>query len=147
MCHNFRHGLRRQQAVRVLCATFGVLRARLWHQFEELGTGHLAQHARWHRVRLVVVVDVDVQPIHHIEVGICEELFHRSISHLGHHATLHERLKVRLWRELLRVFKGGQRLRRVVLWCGRPCAARGRGRHLAWRGRRIQRLIQRGRRG
>ena len=112
MCHNFRHGLRRQQAVRVLCATFGVLRLRLWHQFEELGTGHLAQHARWHRVRLVVVVDVDVQPIHHVEVRVGKELFHGGIAHLGHHAALHERLKVRLGRELLHVLQGGQGLRR-----------------------------------
>lgn len=80
----------------------------LGHQLEELRAGHLAQHAGRHRVGPVVIVDVNVQPVHHIEVRVGKQLFHRGIADLGTNAALHEWLEVRLGREALHVFERGQ---------------------------------------
>ncbi len=85
-----------------LCSFFG-------HQFHELGAGHLAQHAGRHRIGLVVVADVDVQPVHHIEMRVGKEFFHGGVAHLGPDAALHERLEVGLGGQLLHILERGQR--------------------------------------
>jgi len=65
---------------------------------ECLSTGHLAQHGQWQGIGLVVIVDVDVQPIHHVEVRIGEEFFHGRIFHIGCNASGHETSEIRLGR-------------------------------------------------
>lgn len=79
-----------------------------WHQIQQLGPHHLLEHACRQRVRLGVVPDVDVQPVHHIEMRIGEQLLHGRIAHLGCNPLPHERLKVRSRREWLHIVQRGQ---------------------------------------
>jgi hypothetical protein len=67
---------------RVWQGVFGVI-----HQVHELGTGHLAQGGQWQRIRLAVIVNIDVQPIHHIEMRVGKEFFHGRVFHIGWHGV------------------------------------------------------------
>ncbi len=78
------------------------------HQFHELGTGHLAQHAGGQRVGLAVIVDVDIQPVHHIEMRVGKEFFHGRVADFGTDAPLHEGLKIRLGGQLFHIVEAGQ---------------------------------------
>ncbi len=91
----------------VLCGTFRIFLG-FGNQLEELGAGHFAQHAGGHRIGLAVVVNVDVQPVHDVEVRIGKEFFHGRIAHLGAHATLHEGLKVGFRGQLTHILQRGQ---------------------------------------
>lgn len=109
LCHNLRPLHRRRQGGRVLHGLKGVCRSLGRHQPQELGAGHLAQHAGRHGVGPVVVVDVDVQTVHHIEVWIGKQFFHGGIAHLGAHPPLHEGLEIGAGRQGLRIFQRRQR--------------------------------------
>ena len=50
-------------------------------QAEHARLRHPAQHRRRDRVGLAVVVDVGVEPVHHVEVRIGEQLLHRRVAH------------------------------------------------------------------
>lgn len=131
--------------MRVLCGTLCPLLTRLRHELEELGAGHLAQHAGRHGIRAAVVVDVDVQPIHHIEVRIGKQFFHGGIAHLGPHTTLHEGLEIGRGRQRLHIVECrqrcfcryrpiGRRLGKVFLGrCGRYLASLRHSRRLIGR--------------
>ncbi len=80
----------------------------LRNQLEELRARHLAQHAGRHRVGLVVIVDVDVQPVHHIEMRVGKQLFHGRVAHFGTHTGLHEGLEIRLRGQALHILQRGQ---------------------------------------
>ncbi len=90
-----------------------------WHQIQQLGTHHLLEHACGQRVGLGVVPDVDVQPVHHIEMRIGEQLLHGRIAHLGCNPLPHERLKVRSRREWLHIVQRGQGCLLRGLWLRR----------------------------
>lgn len=95
-------------------------------EVEELRTRELPQHRGRQRVGLVVVVDVDVQPVHPVEVRIGEELLERGVPHLGGDVGVDEAGEVAGGGQLVRVFEG-----RKGLALGAPTLAlpqRGRGR-------------------
>lgn len=48
-------------------------------QVQKLRAGQFSEHGQRHGVGLGVVVDVDVQSVHHVVVRVGEELFHRRI--------------------------------------------------------------------
>ena len=81
-------------------------------QIQGFGTGHLAQHGQGQRVGQAVVIDVDVQAVHHIEMRISKQFFHGGVFHLGRHTAGHESREVRLRRQLLGLCQGGARLGR-----------------------------------
>lgn len=102
LCHKFRNGRRRWTLI-IGFALFGR------HQIQKLGTRHSSQHASRHGVGFRIIVDVDVQPIHHIKVRIGEQFLHGNVAHIGAHTPTHERLEIGLWREHLGLFESGQR--------------------------------------
>jgi hypothetical protein len=53
------------------------------YQAQKMSAGHARQIAGGQRVWGVVVVDVNVQAVHHIEMGVGKQLFHGGIAHLG----------------------------------------------------------------
>ena len=66
------------------------------HELHEPGAGHASQGRRRQRIRLGVVVDIDVQPIHHVEMRIGEKPLHRGIANIGSNRARHERREVRV---------------------------------------------------
>jgi hypothetical protein len=83
-------------------------------QVQQFGPDHFFEHACRQWVGRVVVANVNVQPVHHIEVRVGEEFLHGGVAHLARHALAHEGLKIRRRREALHVGHGGQgRLRSV----------------------------------
>ena len=110
-------------------------------QTERARLHHLPQHRFRDRLELVVVVDVDVQPVHHIEVRVGKELLHRGIFDARVDAGGDETGEVGLAGELCDVLEGGPcwrlgRLDRcngipfVLSWSKRWLGAHGRlGRH------------------
>ena len=88
---------------------------------------------------MAVVVDVNIQTIHHIEMRIGKQLFHGGVLDIGRHLALHERAEIGILTELVHIFQGG---------CGRGGSGHGdlafAGR-VRWRGGRF--LCRLGRQG
>jgi len=77
------------------------------------------QHACGHRIGLAVIVDVDIQPVHDVEVRVGEELFHRRVAHLGTDARAHERLEIGVGRERPDILeRGDRRTGNGLVWLG-----------------------------
>lgn len=119
-------------------------------QLKELRAGHFTQHAGWQRIGQAVVVNVNVQPVHDVEVRVGKQLFQGSVAHLGAHAVLHEGLKVRARGQGMRILEGGQCRgwacvlqgrwgRRRCIGLGRCC--NGRWRRVGWRRRGLNRFV------
>ena len=72
-------------------------------QVQQLGPNHFFEHARRQRVGRVVVANVNVQPVHHIEMGVGEQLLHGRVAHLTGHAFAHEGLEIGGRRQLLHI--------------------------------------------
>ena len=85
----------------------GGRRGLLLQQLHDLGADHLFEPLGGQRVGLGVVVDVDVQTVHHIEAGIGEELFHRCVLHIGGYRPAHKWREVRFGREFGHVLQAG----------------------------------------
>ncbi len=64
------------------------------------------QHRRRDGLGLAVIVDVDVEPVHHVEMRIAEELLQRGAAHVLAHLGMKERAVVRIERELARAAAG-----------------------------------------
>jgi len=69
----------------------------------------LAQHGLGQRDGRVVVVDVGVQPIHHVVVRVGEQLLHRRILDLLVDVARDEAREIGFGRQRLHVFQGGLR--------------------------------------
>lgn len=65
-------------------------------QIKELRANHLAQHGFGNRVRLGIVIDINIQAIHDVVVRVREQLFHRGIAHLWRDAFGGESAEVTL---------------------------------------------------
>jgi hypothetical protein len=78
-------------------------------QTQQLRAHHFLQHAGWHGVWHVVVANVNVEPVHHIEMRVGEELFDCGVANFAGHPGLHEGLKVRLGCQEAGLLDGGQR--------------------------------------
>ena len=76
-------------------------------QVEHLGAHHPSQHRGGQGAGDRVVVDVDVETVHHIEVRVGKQFFHGGVAHLGCDAVGNKRLEVRLRGELQRVLQRG----------------------------------------
>ena len=85
------------------------------HELHEPCAGHASQGRRRQRIRLGVVVDIDVQPIHHVEMRIGEEPLHRSIANIGGNRARHERREVRIGCKGSHVVQGQPR-RGTLAW-------------------------------
>lgn len=62
----------------------------IFKKIQKLSAGHLSQHGFGEWVRLSVVVDINVHSVHHIEVRIGEQFFHRRVFHLRRDFVGHE---------------------------------------------------------
>ena len=62
----------------------------IFKKIQKLSAGHLSQHGFRERVRLSVVVDINVHSVHHIEVRIGEQFFHRCVFDLWRNLAGHE---------------------------------------------------------
>ena len=78
-------------------------------QTQELSTHHFGQHACGHGVGRVVVANVDVQTVHHVEMRVGEQLLEGGIADLGRDCARHEGTEVGGRRELLRLLQRGRR--------------------------------------
>ena len=119
----------------VWLGVFGVI-----HQVHELGTGHLAQGGQWQRIRLAVIVNIDVQAIHHIEMRVGKEFFHGRVFHIGGDLVPNKGTVIGRGGQLPHVIEcGGRKLRRSrsntvgpvgsgTRLLGRQCFARRFGR-------------------
>ena len=76
---------------------------------EQLRLHHLAQHARRQRIGLAVIVDVNVQAVHDVEVRVGEEFFQRGLLDFRRHVARHEARVVGLRRERIHVGQGRRR--------------------------------------
>ena len=74
-------------------------------QVEKLRTGHLPEHGQGQWIRLGVVVYIDVQAVHHIEVRIGKQLLHGGVAYCRVHAACDEGLEVRIESQSLCVFQ------------------------------------------
>jgi hypothetical protein len=54
----------------------------------------LPQHGQGQRVGLAVIVDVNVHPVHHIEVRVGKQFFHCGVFHFRGHTLAHERPEI-----------------------------------------------------
>jgi hypothetical protein len=59
----------------------------VFDQVQEARADHLAQHGGGQRIGLAVVVNVDVEPVHHIEVRIGKKLLDGGVANIRGHAT------------------------------------------------------------
>ncbi len=66
------------------------------HELHEPSAGQASQGRRRQRIRLSVVVDIDIQPIHHVEMRIGEKPLHRGIANIGSNRARHEGREVRI---------------------------------------------------
>ena len=62
----------------------------IFKKIQKLSAGHLSQHGFGEWVRLSVVVDINVHSVHHIEMRIGEQFFHRRVFHLRRDFVGHE---------------------------------------------------------
>lgn len=62
----------------------------IFKKIQKLSAGHLSQHGFGEWVRLSVVVDINVHSVHHIEVRIGEQFFHRRVFDLRRDFVGHE---------------------------------------------------------
>ena len=62
----------------------------IFKKIQKLSADHLSQHRLGDWVRLSVVVYVHIHPIHHIEMRIGEQFFHRRVFHLWRDLAGHE---------------------------------------------------------
>ena len=73
----------------------------VFKKIQKLGAGHLPQHRLGNRVGLSVVVDVHIHPIHHIEMRIGKQFFHRCVFDLWRNLAGHELGEVGVLGEVL----------------------------------------------
>lgn len=75
-------------------------------QAQKFCAGHLPQHRLGNRVSLGIVVNINIEAIHDIEMRIGKEFFHRRVPHVGTHAWGHERFEVGIPGQSLSIFEG-----------------------------------------
>jgi len=91
----------------------------VFKKMQKLSAGHLPQHRLGNRVGLSVVVDVHVHPVHHIEMRIGKQFFHRCVFHLWRNLAGHELGEVGVLGEALNIcHQRGWFLRRSAIQVG-----------------------------
>ena len=91
----------------------------VFKKMQKLSAGHLPQHRLGNRVGLSVVVDVHVHPVHHIEMRIGKQFFHRCVFDLWRNLAGHELGVVGVFGETLYIcHRRGWFLRRSAIQVG-----------------------------
>lgn len=88
-------------------------------QIQELGADHLAQHGGRHGAGQAVVVNVNVEPVHHVVMRVGKELFHGGVAHLGRHVARHKRGKAAVGVQDFDIFQCRQRCHNGQRLCRR----------------------------
>ncbi len=101
----FLANLLRRGFSKLIARCSGLLLFLIIKQIEHLRTHHASHHGNRQRTGYRVIINVDVQPIHHIEVRIGKEFFHRRIANLRGNTPGHKRLEVRLGGQFQRILQ------------------------------------------
>ncbi len=105
-------------------------------QIEKLGARHLAQRGRGQGAGNRIVVNVSVEPVHHVVARVGKELFHRRIAHVGQNTRSHKAGEAVLRCERLHIFER----RCVRCWC-QCCCTWGSGQGRCWRSCQVHRKL------
>ena len=89
-----------------ICPSLLILVHGIFKKIQKLSADHLPQHRLGNRIRLTVVVDVHVHAIHHIEMRVSKQLFHRCVFDLGCDLARHELGEVGVFSEALHIGQG-----------------------------------------
>jgi len=93
---------------------------RLFHRLgraEKRGGQHVGHQLGLQRAGDGIVVDVNVQPVHHVEMRVGKQLFHGRVADLRHHIAGHEAGEICLRGELRHIGQRGGWRR--LIWAGR----------------------------
>ncbi len=108
----------------IVCYWRGICRL---HQTQSPRLHHLQGHASGQRIGFSIVINVSVQPIHHIEMGVGKQAFQGGVLDLGVHSLSDKRPKVRRRRQSQSFFQAGRGFGVCRLPWGRPWVGRQLG--------------------
>ena len=103
-------------------------------QLEKLGAGHLAQHGGRHGVRPGIVVNVNIEPVHHVVMRVGKQLFHGRVAHLRGDTARDKGLEVGLGGETLNIVQRQRRSLGRAGWRAWPGSTALIDRVGVWRG-------------